>query len=117
MPVVAGTGYNAVMGAEIARKAEKAGADCILALPPYYINAPENGLFAYYEAIGKANRAASIPVQPRLGRLLATTRWRGWRSACRPWPAGRTEQGVARKYHRMHYESGRRPPCLVRRAR
>ena len=23
-------------------------------LPPYYIGAPEEGLFAYYEAIGKA---------------------------------------------------------------
>src|SRR5580693_7504296 len=34
MPVVAGTGYNATMGADIARRAEKAGADCILALPP-----------------------------------------------------------------------------------
>src|SRR3954466_1935343 len=38
MPVVAGTGYNAVIGADIARRVEKAGADCVLALPPYYIN-------------------------------------------------------------------------------
>src|SRR6266571_1182286 len=55
MPVVAGTGYNAAIGGEIARKAEKAGADCLLALPPYYINAPESGLFDYYEAIGRAS--------------------------------------------------------------
>lgn len=54
MPVVAGTGFNASMGVEIARRAERAGAQCILALPPYYIGAPEEGLFAYYEAIGKA---------------------------------------------------------------
>jgi 5-dehydro-4-deoxyglucarate dehydratase len=54
MPVVAGTGFNASMGADIARRAEKAGAQCILALPPYYISAPEEGLFAYYEAIGQA---------------------------------------------------------------
>jgi 5-dehydro-4-deoxyglucarate dehydratase len=54
MPVVAGTGFNVPMGVEIARRAQKAGADCILALPPYYIAAPEEGLFAYYEAIGKA---------------------------------------------------------------
>src|SRR6266550_4408952 len=39
MPVVAGTGYNAAIGADIARRVEKAGADGILALPPYYINA------------------------------------------------------------------------------
>lgn len=55
MPVVAGTGYNMPLGADIARRAERAGAACILALPPYYIQAPEEGLFAYYEAIGKAS--------------------------------------------------------------
>jgi 5-dehydro-4-deoxyglucarate dehydratase len=54
MPVVAGTAYNSVMGADIARRCEKAGAACMLVLPPYYVNAPEEGLFAYYEAIGKA---------------------------------------------------------------
>jgi len=54
MPIVAGTGFNAVLGADIARRAAKAGADCILALPPYYVAAPEEGLFAYYAAIGAA---------------------------------------------------------------
>lgn len=54
MPVVAGTGFNVPLGVEIAKRAKKAGADCILALPPYYIAAPEDGLFAYYEAIGRA---------------------------------------------------------------
>jgi 5-dehydro-4-deoxyglucarate dehydratase len=54
MPVVAGTGFNAAMGAEIARRAANAGAQAILALPPYYVMAPEDGLFAYYEAIGRA---------------------------------------------------------------
>lgn len=54
MPVVAGTGYNTPMGVEIAKRLEKAGADCLLVLPPYYSNAPEEGLFAYYQAIGEA---------------------------------------------------------------
>lgn len=54
MPVVAGTGFNGPLGAEIARRAEKAGADCILALPPYYINAPFEGVIAYYQQIGAA---------------------------------------------------------------
>src|SRR5438552_5823699 len=54
MPVCAGTGYNAVLGAEIARRVENAGADCVLALPPYYANAPESGLIHYYQAIGGA---------------------------------------------------------------
>jgi len=54
MPVVAGTGYNAIIGADIARRVQRAGADCVLILPPYYINAPEEGLFQYYETIGNA---------------------------------------------------------------
>lgn len=53
MPVVAGTGFNASIGRDIARRAEKVGAQFLLALPPYYIGAPEEGLFAYYEAIGQ----------------------------------------------------------------
>jgi 5-dehydro-4-deoxyglucarate dehydratase len=54
MPVVAGTGFNASLGAELAQRAASAGAEMILALPPYYVNAPEEGLFVYYEAIGRA---------------------------------------------------------------
>ena len=54
MPVVAGTGFNMTLGVDIAKRAAKAGASCILALPPYYVSAPEEGLFDYYEAIGKA---------------------------------------------------------------
>jgi 5-dehydro-4-deoxyglucarate dehydratase len=55
MPVVAGVGFNAALGAEIARGVEKAGADCLLVLPPYYANAPEEGLFDYYKAIAHAS--------------------------------------------------------------
>src|SRR5438270_10211632 len=54
MPVVAGTGYNLPLGRDLAQRAERAGAACILALPPYYIQAPEEGLFAYYQGIGNA---------------------------------------------------------------
>jgi 5-dehydro-4-deoxyglucarate dehydratase len=52
MPVVAGTGFNAPIGADIGRRVERAGADCILVLPPYYINSPEAGLFEFYRTIG-----------------------------------------------------------------
>ena len=54
MPVVAGTGFNAALGADIARRAEKAGADILLVLPPYYISAPFDGAVEYYRAIGNA---------------------------------------------------------------
>lgn len=56
MPVVAGTGYNLPIGSDICRRVERAGADVILVLPPYYNSAPESGLFAFYEAIGEATR-------------------------------------------------------------
>ena len=54
MPVVAGAGFSAALGADMARRAEKAGADCVLVLPPYYINAPFEGVMEYYRAIGAA---------------------------------------------------------------
>lgn len=56
MPVVAGTGFNTVIGCDIARRAERAGAAAVLALPPYYVLSPERGLFAYYKAIGEATK-------------------------------------------------------------
>lgn len=55
MPVVAGTGFNTPIGCEMARRAEKAGAAFLLVLPPYYGPSREDGLFAYYEAIGAAS--------------------------------------------------------------
>lgn len=54
MPVVSGVGFNATLGVEMARGVKKAGADCLLVLPPYYANPPEEGLFDYYETIGRA---------------------------------------------------------------
>ena len=54
MPVVAGTGYNTPMGVEIARRLEKAGADSILVLPPYYSNSPFEGVVDFYAAVGQA---------------------------------------------------------------
>jgi 5-dehydro-4-deoxyglucarate dehydratase len=59
MPVVAGTGFNAPMGADIARRVERAGAQALLILPPYYVSCPEEGLFSYYETIGAA---CSLPI-------------------------------------------------------
>ena len=54
MPVIAGVGGNIGVAIEQATKAWKAGADGILALPPYYPHADEAGLLAYYAAIGAA---------------------------------------------------------------
>jgi 5-dehydro-4-deoxyglucarate dehydratase len=107
MPVMAGTGYNATMGVDIARRAAKAGADCILALPPYYVAAPEEGLFAYYEAIG---RATDLPLTvysrdwagftPEMVQRLAVQvpTLKGWKDG----------QGDVRKYQRIMERNGDR---------
>jgi 5-dehydro-4-deoxyglucarate dehydratase len=54
VPVIAGTGFNSVLGAELATQAAAAGASGILAFPPYYPGAEEDGLVQYYAAIGRA---------------------------------------------------------------
>ena len=54
IPVIAGVGFGQRLAIEMAQAAEKAGADGILAFPPYYPHAEEEGLFEYYRSIGAA---------------------------------------------------------------
>jgi len=54
VPVIAGVGFNQQLATETARAAADSGADGILALPPYYPNADDAGMLAYYRAIGDA---------------------------------------------------------------
>ena len=54
VPVIAGVGFNRAMAVRMARDCQEAGADAILALPPYYHNADEDGLADYYAAVGAA---------------------------------------------------------------
>jgi len=54
LPVIAGTGFNTAMGIELARQGAAAGASGILAFPPYYPGAEEEGLLKYYAALGSA---------------------------------------------------------------
>ena len=66
VPVIAGVGFGQRLAVEMAQAAEKAGADGILAFPPYYPQAEDEGLFEYYRAIGEATR---------LGMLIYTRDW------------------------------------------
>jgi 5-dehydro-4-deoxyglucarate dehydratase len=50
-PIVAGCGYGTRMAVEIAQAAEAAGADGILLLPHYLIDAPQEGMFAHVKAV------------------------------------------------------------------
>lgn len=55
VPVVAGIGSNCTdHAASLARDAQKAGADALLAVNPYYIKANDEGLISHYTAIEEA---------------------------------------------------------------
>lgn len=51
VPVLAGCGYGTAMAKQFAVSAENAGADGILLLPPYLMNADAAGLLAHVEAV------------------------------------------------------------------
>ena len=51
VPVVAGCGYGTAMAKQFAQAGEAAGADGILLLPPYLLNADPAGLIAHVEAV------------------------------------------------------------------
>ncbi len=107
MPVVAGVGYNTVMGVAMAQGMAKVGASALLVMPPYYTNAPAEGLIQYYEAIGKATdlplslysrdwAAFSPEMVERLADRIPTLSF---------WKDG---QGDARKYQRIMTHLGDR---------
>jgi len=50
-PVIAGVGFNGTAAVHVARAAADAGASGILAFPPYYPQADEDGLLDHYRAI------------------------------------------------------------------
>ena len=59
IPVIAGTGSNCTATAiDLSQRAEKAGADGLLLVTPYYNKATQKGLYTHYKAIAEA---VSIP--------------------------------------------------------
>jgi 4-hydroxy-tetrahydrodipicolinate synthase len=60
VPVVAGAGSNSTKEAvDLAQHAEKAGADAVLVVAPYYNKPTQEGLYQHFKAI---NDAISIPI-------------------------------------------------------
>ncbi len=50
-PIIAGCGYGTAIATDIARRAEKAGADALLLLPQYLIGAEQEGLFRHVKQV------------------------------------------------------------------
>jgi len=61
VPVILGVGYNLAIARELARAAEKAGADAIFILPHYYGRAEDDGLYAYYSGVANSVGLATFP--------------------------------------------------------
>src|SRR5215467_8900257 len=66
VPVLAGTGFNPPIAAELAKQAASVGASGILAFPPYYTSLEDDGLIAYYRGIADATP---------LGMLIYSRDW------------------------------------------
>ena len=60
IPVIAGCGYGTAIAMELAKAAEKAGADGILLLPPYLMVPSQEGLMAHIDAVCKATSVGVI---------------------------------------------------------
>lgn len=78
--IVSGCGYGTEVAIEIARSAEKAGADGILLLPHYLIDAPQEGLYEHVKRICQSigigvmvyNRDNAVLQADTLARLCDT---------------------------------------------
>jgi 5-dehydro-4-deoxyglucarate dehydratase len=63
VPVVAGAGYGTALAVRYARLAEAAGADGLLAMPPYLVAAGQEGLLRHYREVAAATPLPVIVYQ------------------------------------------------------
>ncbi|WP_369217274.1 5-dehydro-4-deoxyglucarate dehydratase [Streptomyces flavofungini] len=63
VPVVAGAGYGTALAVRYARLAEEAGADGLLAMPPYLVVAGQEGLLRHYTELAAATSLDVIVYQ------------------------------------------------------
>ncbi|MER7055822.1 MULTISPECIES: 5-dehydro-4-deoxyglucarate dehydratase [unclassified Streptomyces] len=63
VPVLAGAGYGTALAVRYARLAEEAGADGLLAMPPYLVVAGQEGLLRHYREVAAATALPVIVYQ------------------------------------------------------
>lgn len=63
VPVIAGTGYGTALAVQFAHLAHEAGADGLLALPPYLVVAGQQGLLTHYTELAAATPLPVIVYQ------------------------------------------------------
>jgi len=63
VPVVASAGYGTALARSFAQVAEESGADGVLVLPPYLVDAPQDGLVDHYLGVASATRLGVIVYQ------------------------------------------------------
>jgi 5-dehydro-4-deoxyglucarate dehydratase len=63
VPVIAGTGYGTALAVRYAQLAEEAGADGLLAMPPYLVVAGQQGLLRHYRELAAATSLDVIVYQ------------------------------------------------------
>ncbi|HVR72341.1 MAG TPA: dihydrodipicolinate synthase family protein [Vicinamibacteria bacterium] len=119
VPVIAGVGVNAPLATQMARQSAEAGADAILALPPYYPGADDEGLADYYAAIGAATALPLLvysrdwvnPTPAWVERLAARvptlTAWKDGQGDVR-----RYQQVMHRVGERLHWIGGAGDDCV-----
>ncbi len=119
VPIIAGVGFNTGLGIQMARSAAEAGADAILALPPYYPNADDEGLLQYYEAIGRATplplliysrdwvNPSAAWVERACARVPTLVAWKDGQGDAR-----RLQQIMSRVGSRLHWIGGAGDDCV-----
>ncbi|MEV5753897.1 5-dehydro-4-deoxyglucarate dehydratase [Actinoallomurus sp. NPDC052308] len=73
LPVIAPAGYGTAIAAEMARAAERAGADGVLLFPPYLTEAGQEGLRAHVRAVCRATSLGVIVYNRANARYDAET--------------------------------------------
>lgn len=119
VPVIAGVGLNAPLAIVMAKQAAEAGADAVLALPPNYPGADDEGLADYYAAIGGATALPLIVysrdwvnpsplwVERLAARVPTLAAWKDGQGDLR-----RYQQVIHRVGARLHWVGGAGDDCV-----